>query len=343
MSVLFSPWGNQQFSASGTALASGHKIYTYAAGSSTPLATYTDSTGAVAQSNPIILNTLGLPTNGQIWLTSGLAYKLVWKDANDVPIDDADDITGVTGAASVSQWQASGQTPTYVSASVFTLSGDQTSTFQVNRRLQFTVGSGTVYGTILSSAYGVLTTVTMTMDPGDALDVGLSSVSYGLLTADDDSIPRGIFPTSSDPYIYIRDEKTNGTAGGSSTALTYITRTLNTKVSDAGSLASLASNQITLSAGTYRLRIRAPALQTNQHRARLRNVTAGTTIALGSSCISSSANTVSNDSIIVGQFTIAAGQALEVQHYSVSAGSFGSAVSSGEAEIYTEVEFWKEF
>lgn len=190
MSVLFSPFGNQQFSASGTALAVGHKIYTYAAGSSTPLATYTDSTGAIAQTNPIILNSLGMPTNGQIWLTSGLAYKLVWKDAADVLIDEQDDITGVTGSASVSQWQASGITPTYVSATSLTLAGDQTSEFHVGRRLQSTNTAGTVYSTISASAYGVLTTVTVVNDGSSVLDSGLSQVNYGLLTATNPSTPR---------------------------------------------------------------------------------------------------------------------------------------------------------
>jgi len=194
MAVLFSPWGNQQFSASGTALASGHKIYTYAAGSSTPLATFTDSTGSTSQSNPIILNALGLPANGQIWLTAGLAYKLVWTDASDVVIKTEDNITGVTSAASVSQWQASGLTPTYVSATSFTLAGDQTSAFHVGRRLQSTVTAGTVYSTISTTAYGALTTVTVVNDGSGALDSGMSAVSYGLITAVDTSLPR-IWPT----------------------------------------------------------------------------------------------------------------------------------------------------
>lgn len=188
MSVLFSPFGNQQFSASGTALAVGHKLYTYAAGSSTPLATYTDSTGATPQTNPIILNSLGMPTNGQIWLTSGLSYKFVWKDASDVEIKTEDDITGVTGTASVSQWQASGLTPTYVSATSFTLSGDQTSEFHVGRRLLTTNTSGSIYSRISASAYGALTTVTVVNDSG-VLDSGLSAVSYGLLTATNSSVP----------------------------------------------------------------------------------------------------------------------------------------------------------
>ena len=78
MTVKFSPWGNSQFVDATGAPASGYKIYTYAAGSSTPQTTYTDSGGLTSQSNPIVLNSLGLPTTGQIWLTSGQNYKLVW-------------------------------------------------------------------------------------------------------------------------------------------------------------------------------------------------------------------------------------------------------------------------
>ena len=54
--------------------------------------------------------------------------------------------------------------PTYVSATSFTLSGDQTLTYTVGRRLKFTVTAGTVYGRILSSVFGALTTVTVIMD-----------------------------------------------------------------------------------------------------------------------------------------------------------------------------------
>ena len=188
MAVLFSPWGNQQFSASGTALAVGHKLYTYVADSSTALATYTDSTGGTPQTNPIILNSLGMPTNGQIWLTSGLSYKFVWKDASDVEIKTEDNITGVTSAASGSQWIASGLTPTYVSATSFTLSGDQTSAFHVGRRLQSTTTAGTIYSTITATTYTTLTTVTVSNDSG-VLDSGLSAVNYGLLSATNPSVP----------------------------------------------------------------------------------------------------------------------------------------------------------
>lgn len=195
MAVLFSPWGNSQFFDANGDPANGWKIYTYVAGSSTPLSTYTDSTGTVAQSNPIVINSLGFPTTGQIWLTSGLSYKLVLTDASDVVKKTQDNITGVISSSSstLSQWVASGLTPTYVSATSFTLAGDQTSAFHVGRRLQTTNTSGTIYSRIVTSAYTTLTTVTVVNDSG-VLDSGLSAVNYGLLTATGTSTPGAASP-----------------------------------------------------------------------------------------------------------------------------------------------------
>lgn len=211
--ALFSPWGNQQFFDDNGNPATGWKIYAYAAGSNTPLATFTTSAGDVAQSQPIILNSLGFPTNGQIFLTSGLAYKLVLTNASDVVKKTADDITGVTSAAAVSQWGASGLTPTYVSATSFTLSGDQTSAFHVGRRLQSTTTAGTIYSTITATAYTTLTTVTVSNDSG-VLDSGLAAVNYALLTSTNNSIP-GVVASATQAQTH-----TAFTTAGTATAYT---------------------------------------------------------------------------------------------------------------------------
>jgi len=97
MAVNLSPIGNgfQFFTILGQPLAGG-KIYTYQAGSSTPLATYTDNTGATANANPIVLGTDGRPTS-EIWLTYGYNYKFVLKDANDTTIQTYDNLYGIIG------------------------------------------------------------------------------------------------------------------------------------------------------------------------------------------------------------------------------------------------------
>jgi hypothetical protein len=97
MAVNLSPIGNgfQFFTTTGIPLAGG-KIYTYQAGSSTPLATYTDNTGATANANPIVLGTDGRPSS-EIWLTYGYNYKFVLKDANDNTIQTYDNLYGIIG------------------------------------------------------------------------------------------------------------------------------------------------------------------------------------------------------------------------------------------------------
>lgn len=74
----------------------GGKVYTYAAGTTTPQASYTDSTGVTPASNPVVLDSAGKAT---IWLSG--YYKIVVTDANGVAYPDmgADNITaiGATG------------------------------------------------------------------------------------------------------------------------------------------------------------------------------------------------------------------------------------------------------
>jgi len=99
-----------------------------------------------------------------------------------------DNLTGINDTTvTVDQW-ISGQTPTYVGATQFTLVGDQTSTFHVGRRVKTSNSGGTVYGTITASAYTTLTTVTIVTDSG-SLDAGLSAVYYGIVAATNTSLP----------------------------------------------------------------------------------------------------------------------------------------------------------
>lgn len=78
------------------------------------------------------------------------------------------------------EWLNYGLTPSYVSATQYTLAGNQTSLHTVGRRVRAFVTAGTVYGTIIASAYTSLTTVTVAWDSGN-LDSGLSEVDVGIL------------------------------------------------------------------------------------------------------------------------------------------------------------------
>lgn len=193
MAVKLSPIGNDApfLDASGIPL-NGGLLYTYTAGSvSTPETTYTTSLGSVQNANPIVLNSNGYPASGgnvvEIWLTSGVSYKFVLKTSTGVTVWSRDNIDGINDTSvTIDQW-VSGPAPTYVGATSFTLVGDQTTTFHVGRRLKTTNSGGTIYSTIISSAFAALTTITVAND-SSTLDSGLSAISYGLISYTNTSI-----------------------------------------------------------------------------------------------------------------------------------------------------------
>jgi hypothetical protein len=77
----------QFIDANGAPLAGG-KLYTYAAGTTTPLATYTTYTGTVPNANPVILDSAG---RASVWLGAG-SYKFLLKDSTDVLVYTTDNI-----------------------------------------------------------------------------------------------------------------------------------------------------------------------------------------------------------------------------------------------------------
>jgi len=173
----------------------GYQLFSYVAGSvNTKQDTFTDSTGTVANTNPIVLDSLGqIPL--QLWYQQGLSYKAVFAPANDTdppssPIWSIDNLIGINDSViTQDQWVASNMTPTFVSATSFTVPGDQTSIFQAGRRLKTINSSGTIYSTVTSSAFGGgLTTVTVVNDSG-VLDSGLSTVFYSVLSAASNALP----------------------------------------------------------------------------------------------------------------------------------------------------------
>ena len=73
----------QFFTAGGIPLAGGH-LYTYAAGTSTPLASYTSASGVTQNPTDIVLDSRGETPNG-VWL-NGASYKFVLADAAATPV-----------------------------------------------------------------------------------------------------------------------------------------------------------------------------------------------------------------------------------------------------------------
>lgn len=171
------------------------------------------------------------------------------------------------------------------------------------------------------------------------------------LSATDDSgndrINLSFTPPVITSYILIRDQKAAGSNGGTFTSGAWRTRDLNTEVVDVGNYASVASNQFTLLAGTYRVRISVPANYVQRHKARLRNITDSSTTSVGTTEYTTAADTniTTTRSLIIDRFTISGTKVFEVQHQcnvSRSSDGFGETTNFGEIEIYTVVELERE-
>ncbi len=108
MAVNLSPVGGvaQQFFTNNGVPLSGGLIYTYTAGSTTPATTYTSSTGTIAHTNPIVLDSGGRVPGGEVWLTNGVAYKFVLNDSNDVLIATYDNVAGINDSTALLAYEA---------------------------------------------------------------------------------------------------------------------------------------------------------------------------------------------------------------------------------------------
>ena len=106
MTVTLSPSPKMQFfTAAGVPLVGG-KLYTYASGTTVPLATYTSSAATTANTNPVILDSRG---EANVWFGPS-RYTLLLKDSLDNLIWTADGVNSVLGVQNPTIIASSGQT-----------------------------------------------------------------------------------------------------------------------------------------------------------------------------------------------------------------------------------------
>ena len=84
MASLMPQAKQQYFDSNGNPLAGG-KVYTYAAGTTTPQATYTTAGGGTPNTNPVILDSTG---RASIYLNTALSYKFVCQDSSGATVPD---------------------------------------------------------------------------------------------------------------------------------------------------------------------------------------------------------------------------------------------------------------
>jgi len=143
--------------------------------------------------------------------------------------------------------------------------------------------------------------------------------------------------------LVVQDQKASGTAGGGSTAGSWLTRVLNTSITNTISGASLGSNQITLPAGTYRVQGHGTFFQVGAQN-RFYNITDATEVVRGNTAASGNANSNTAISAFSNTFTITGTKVFELQYRSNTTNatnSLGLAATLGVNEIYAHVEITK--
>jgi hypothetical protein len=185
--------------------------------------------------------------------------------------------------------------------------------------------------------------------------VSHNSVVYRSTVANNTASPSSGGPEwqpvpSSSGYMLVTQEAAMGVGGGSSVAGTFVTRALNTVRANTIAGASLASSQITLPPGTYRIRAVVPANGVNLHTARFYSVTDGSSVIFGTSenCSSFAATpseTVQTSSHIFGRLVLTSTKVFEVRHIcqeTVANVGLGSPYAVSTAEVYATLEIVKE-
>jgi hypothetical protein len=142
-------------------------------------------------------------------------------------------------------------------------------------------------------------------------------------------------------YVRMVEIVASGATAASGTVTGWQPLPINTKSDDPSTICTLGTNQFVLTAGTYRIQAIQSFGPTNASKIRLFNATAGTTLvdSIGAYPAGSPANAVCT---LGGRFTIAAAQNLQLQYHITLAGPLGYTAYSGDSEIYTNIELWRE-
>lgn len=147
-------------------------------------------------------------------------------------------------------------------------------------------------------------------------------------------------------YICLEDRKAAGASGGSSTSGSYLTLDLNTVAWDyGGHVQRLASNQFTLSPGTYYVMASKSLNRADHLKIKLRNITDSVDVLYSLRAGSNTSASFTGRCWIDGYVTIEKETRFELQ-YRVSASWAGNGLgvetSATELEIYARVELWKQ-
>jgi len=137
------------------------------------------------------------------------------------------------------------------------------------------------------------------------------------------------------PILHVRDQKTLGAAGGTSITGTQ-TRTLNTVVTNGIAGASLSSNQVTLPAGTYDIKARAPVFGSGRAKIYLQESGGGAMLLMGTNQFVNGPSTDGTYVELEGRLTLASSTSFEIKQY------IGNGISGNGLGVETNAVFGPE-
>lgn len=157
-----------------------------------------------------------------------------------------------------------------------------------------------------------------------------------------------VVPAFENALLHVRDEKAANTDGGTFSQDAWRTRDITVVKTNEITGASLASNQITLPAGTYYVEGWANGWGCGFHKTRLYDTTGSADLIIGESAYCGFPGgdfAGETSSKLAGRFTLAEESVLELQHYcdQTRAGDgFGYACNmDSKVEVYSELKIWK--
>ncbi len=180
----------------------------------------------------------------------------------------------------------------------------------------------------------------LTIPSGETLSVD-GTITIPNATASNQPVALGQQPLLATAYFHAQEQQPSTVAGGTNIVGVNI-RVLNTILTNTISGASLASNQVTLPAGSYYVRASAPAYACGEVKLSLYNVSTSAYLLIGTAEIASN----SAKSFVSGIITLASTQTLELSMYCTGGPQNGSGLGyptdqPGIVEVYSDIEIWQ--
>lgn len=145
------------------------------------------------------------------------------------------------------------------------------------------------------------------------------------------------------PHIIAKHKVPSGETGGNFNSGAWQTAPLNVLDRNVGAMAALGANALTLPAGEYYAEWFSNAHEVDVNRSRLRDTTAGATIADGSTHDTTLDQGAGSASDGAATFTLLVPSVIRIEHRCQRSGSFGTAFSAswGGSEVFRQLKLWR--